>query len=102
MKELMEIFETIDSNKILALIGPDVEGYCPSDLAGMEGHETLASLLANTEIHLCQKLQRSPSFDVPEEFAHAHCTGIAQSKEKWTFEKYGGLGRIRASLSLHQ
>ena len=36
----------------IKLIGPDTEGYCPSDLAGMEGNEELAKWLANAEMSL--------------------------------------------------
>eukprot|EP00581_Thalassiosira_minuscula_P014000 CAMPEP_0183715196 /NCGR_PEP_ID=MMETSP0737-20130205/9531_1 /TAXON_ID=385413 /ORGANISM="Thalassiosira miniscula, Strain CCMP1093" /LENGTH=676 /DNA_ID=CAMNT_0025944285 /DNA_START=1 /DNA_END=2027 /DNA_ORIENTATION=+ len=34
-------------------IGPDMEGHCPSDLCGMEGHEGLARWIADQECEYC-------------------------------------------------
>jgi hypothetical protein len=36
------------------LIGPDQEGYCPSDLAGMEGHDEVVQWLVQQEIKLVE------------------------------------------------
>ena len=37
---------------LLASVGPDIEGCCPSDLVGMERHEQLAEWLAEQEKRL--------------------------------------------------
>jgi len=41
-----------DSTDLLALISPDKENCCPSDLAGMEGHNRLAKWLALEEVKI--------------------------------------------------
>lgn len=41
--------------KYIRVISPDVENYCPSDLAGMEGNEVLAAWLSQHECELAYK-----------------------------------------------
>jgi len=47
--DLIESKGSRDCISDLSLIGPDLEGHCPSDLAGMEGHDDLAVWLAERE-----------------------------------------------------
>jgi ankyrin repeat protein len=77
---------------ILYLIGPDTEGYTPSDLAGMEGHQDFAERLASIEIEICHRLGDTPSFKVPEGYSITSMPG-----NSW--EKYGGVRRMVSSLS---
>mmetsp|Transcript_16131 Transcript_16131/g.20434 ORF Transcript_16131/g.20434 Transcript_16131/m.20434 type:complete len:443 (+) Transcript_16131:3-1331(+) len=46
----------------LTLVGPDSDGCCPSDLAGMEGHHKLAKLIAKHEcmfaLHFYQQAKK--------------------------------------------
>jgi ankyrin repeat protein len=94
----MVLESTKEVNKLLALIGPDTEGYCPSDLAGMEGHSDLAVLLAITEVNVSQKLKVTPKFESPEEFGNHYDQGD-RVMENWTWEKYGGLRRMNSNLN---
>jgi ankyrin repeat protein len=55
-----------DMQTVLTLLGPDTEGYRPSDLAEMEGHEELAQTLVRWETdwittHMGSLLQRTSS-----------------------------------------
>jgi len=93
-KEFLGAGCQLSDEQCLSLVGPDVEGYCPSDLAGMEGHESFATLLAEMEIEVCGRLQKVPEYDIPEDFASsAHCITCFE------FEKYGGLRRMRQAVS---
>lgn len=40
---------------LLKIVGPDADGSCPSDLAGVEGYEELAKWLATNEMQLVQE-----------------------------------------------
>lgn len=84
--------------EVMALVGPDKEGYCPSDLAGMEGHDDFAKFLARMEMELCRSVQRVPSFDLPEGYGeYALATNITGwINQVYTWEKYGGLRRMRS------
>lgn len=83
-----------DNNTFLAMVGPDIEGYCPSDLAGIEGHDDFANWLATIEIRICRKLGIAPMYEIPNGFASdgAHVHEIACR----VWEKYGGLRRMRS------
>ncbi|KAG7373158.1 ankyrin repeat domain protein [Nitzschia inconspicua] len=92
-----------DVDEILALVSPDTEGYCPSDLAGMEGHTDFAKFLAQVEMKVCQTLQRLPSFELP----NGYCDGgsvvgpsdlIDHMDIICIWERYGGLRRMKSSL----
>jgi hypothetical protein len=87
-----------ERNKILSLLGPDIEGYCPSDLAGMEGHEKFAQWLATIEIQLCQKLNVSPTFEIPVAHSDEGIAFCGVGSHMFIWEKYGGLRRMRSSL----
>ncbi|KAL3923808.1 MAG: hypothetical protein SGARI_006148 [Bacillariaceae sp.] len=91
LNECNEVEETIK------LVGPDTEGYCPSDLAGMEGHSDLAMLLAETEMKVCRDLRLAPDYAIPDHFGGFRA-GDSKARENWTWEKYGGLRRMKASL----
>ena len=54
-----------DCTTALKLVGPDAEGYCPSDLAGMERHEDLARCLAVMEMDLIKNHLSMDYFDLP-------------------------------------
>jgi hypothetical protein len=95
-KEVSESTEEV--NKLLALIGPDTKGYCPLDLAGMEGHSHLALLLASTEVKVSQKLKVAPKLETPEEFGNHYDQGD-RVMENWIWEKYGGLRRMNSNLN---
>ena len=89
----------------LKLVGPDTEGYCPSDLAGMEGFETLARMLASSEIELVSKFVGTLSINYPEKEPHwlfESTQGVTDiritEKEKHTWERFGGLRRMRYQL----
>lgn len=47
-------------------ISPDIEGCCPSDLAGMEGHEELAKYLSVNEQTLASRILLSALSPLPE------------------------------------
>eukprot|EP00978_Attheya_sp_CCMP212_P045121 scaffold334194_cov67-Attheya_sp.AAC.1 len=44
---------------MLSLIGPDSDACCPSDLAGMAGHQDLAEWIANQEEYIVKQTIRS-------------------------------------------
>ncbi len=46
---------------IIRHISPDMEGCCPSDLAGMEGHEELAKYLSANERTFASRFISAPS-----------------------------------------
>ena len=86
--------ETSTKNIFLTMIGPDVEGYCPSDLAGMEGHEEFAVWLASIEIKVCKRLKCAPTYEIPQGFSFQ--TNVS-SDCMW--EQYGGLRRIQSAVA---
>jgi len=98
-KECKSLFDTRSTNDesatntFLAMIGPDVEGYCPSDLAGMEGHQDFAEWLAKIEIRVCERLGCTPFYDIPKEYSSGNSSS---SHNIW--EQYGGLRRIRSAV----
>lgn len=49
IKWLVNTFIQHDTNGSASLIAPDNEGNCPSDLCGMEGHESLAQWISKQE-----------------------------------------------------
>mmetsp|Transcript_7971 Transcript_7971/g.11375 ORF Transcript_7971/g.11375 Transcript_7971/m.11375 type:complete len:846 (+) Transcript_7971:22-2559(+) len=70
-QKLIELRKYLDSDKgtlmalewskkidILTLISPDVENHCPSDLAGMEGHISLAEWLSEKECDIALQIYR--------------------------------------------
>jgi ankyrin repeat protein len=93
---------TTERDTLLALIGPDIEGYCPSDLAGMDGHsnnEEFAKWLAMIEIQICQNLNCVPMYEISNDYAYSDNINSNSSSNKCSWEKYGGLRRIRSALS---
>ena len=88
-----------DTMSSLLLVAPDVEGWCPSDLAGMEGHDELAKILANKEMHLITKLAIN-NMDPPS-WLTATRQGVSMrvsERELYTWERFGGVRRMRARL----
>ena len=49
IKWLLNTFLQDQDRDAALMIQPDVEGHCPSDLCGMEGHESLAKWIAKQE-----------------------------------------------------
>jgi ankyrin repeat protein len=89
----------IEDSMLVALVGPDVEGYCPSDLAGLEGYNDLAIFLAKIEMEICRHIRQIPSCNELPEGYGGYSRGInndvTKSNEKeYVWEKYGGLRRI--------
>lgn len=84
-----------------------IKGYCPSDLAGMEGYEDFARWLVMVETGLVEKLRIldalvDPSLlpnwlTGPAPYLNSRATG--SEKENYTWERYGGLRRMRANLA---
>lgn len=96
------------SESALKLVGPDTEGYCPSDLAGIEGNEKLARFLAKNEMTLVQDLklnQEKNRNNLPvnwPDWLHKSRNGISMrlsEKEQHTWERYGGIRRMMFSLT---
>jgi hypothetical protein len=85
------------------LIGPDTDGCCPSDLAGMEGHDVLARTLAEYEALLARRLYREgPMLDavtdnVPSWLSpNASRDGDDACLDVW--EPFAGIKRINRAL----
>ena len=100
---------TTERDTLLALIGPDIEGYCPSDLAGMDGHsnnEEFAKWLAMIEIQICQNLNCVPMYEIPKEYSYSDNinsnSNSNSNNSKYSWEQYGGLRRIRSALESHK
>ena len=87
-----------DRNALLALVGPDIEGYCPSDLAGMEGYHDFANWLVTVEIRICRTLDCTPSFDVPAGYSLDRVPLNKNSPSSHVWEQYGGLRRIKSAV----
>jgi len=101
---------TTSSSVFLALFGPDIEGYCPSDLAGMEGYEEFAKWLATMEIRMCRSLGCAPVYEVPTGYSSGGAFPIkngngrtddapTSSSKSFVWEKYGGLRRMRSAVN---
>lgn len=89
-----------DAKSSLQLVAPDVDGWCPSDLAGMEGYDELARIIANREMHLIEKLSMN-SLDLPSWLTGTR-EGISMrvsERELYTWERLGGVRRMRSRLS---
>ncbi len=90
-----------DSKNVLRLIGPDIDAWCPSDLAGMEGHKDLAILVAEMEMGLIKNLTMN-NVDLPS-WLTATQEGISMrisEKELYTWERFGGVRRMRSRLKM--
>jgi ankyrin repeat protein len=88
-------------NVLLALVGPDIEGYCPSDLAGMEGHNDFAEYLASIEIRVCQTLGCIPAYGIPAGYCHASfksSSTTTNAPSSYIWEQYGGLRRMKNAV----
>ena len=89
-----------DVSRVLRLIGPDTEGYCGSDLAGMEGHDDLARALAGMEMDVVSSFSIGDATTLPPWVTEIH-EGISMrvsDKDLYSWEKYGGVRRIRSRL----
>jgi hypothetical protein len=95
-----------DTSAAMQLVGPDTEGYCPSDLAGV-AHESLAEWIATREMNLVRERQ-------PDELAENERKSIPEwltaplnntismrisDKELYIWEQYGGVRRMRSILT---
>lgn len=84
------------------LIGPDTEGYCPSDLAGMEGHQKLAVHLAQQEMAAFEHISKS---DAKPKWLY-DCEDLMSTRvserELFLWEKYGGIRRMGSVLQAKQ
>ena len=99
------------TNTAIQMIAPDQEGYCPSDLAGMEGHEELAQWLANQEIRFIKtvlarpnkKLQCDP---LQVEWLQSTLLGVnhhmSLNQKHRVWERHGGVRRMRSSMMSSQ
>ena len=85
-------------NVLLALVGPDIEGYCPSDLAGMEGHNDFAEYLATIEFRVCQNLNCIPAYEIPAGYCNASFKSSSNASSSYLWEQYGGLRRMKAAV----
>jgi hypothetical protein len=80
------------------VIGPDTEGYCPSDLAGMEGHEELAVQIAQLEMNTFERIwTRNVKPRWAFDFEEIMKTRISE-KELYLWEKHGGIRRMGSAL----
>ena len=89
-----------DISRVLRLIGPDTEGYCGSDLAGMEGHDDLARVLARMEMDVACSIPTDDATKLPA-WLTAIYEGLSMrvsGKDLYSWEKYGGVRRIRSKL----
>lgn len=59
-RDVFEYAYTTNTMSIeLRLLGPDADGCCPSDLAGMEGHEDLALFISEQEKMIAVKVYKN-------------------------------------------
>ena len=79
--------------------GPDAEGYCPSDLAGMEGHESLARKLAVAEMSAVDKALSRGNAVIPEWLEDCSPVRVS-SNEIYIWEKHGGVRRMKSRMPL--
>jgi len=89
---------TTERNIFLTLVGPDIEGYCPSDLAGMEGHDDFAKWLVTVEIRMCRALDCIPVYEIPAGYSSDCASFKNTASTSYVWEKYGGLRRIRSAV----
>lgn len=88
---------------VLPLVGPDDDAWCPSDLAGMEGHNELARQVAEMEMNFIKSITVSYE-DLPE-WLTATQEGISMrisEKELYTWERFGGVRRMRSRLNMEK
>jgi hypothetical protein len=84
------------------------KGYCPSDLAGMEGYEDFARWLTLVETELVLRiddmdhgkddLSSFPKW-LTDPIDHLGISTRVSGKEQFTWERYGGLRRMRSKLA---
>jgi hypothetical protein len=87
---------------ILSQIGPDEEGCCPSDLAGMEGFDSLANWLVNEEQKIGLEIYTKNSSNCPSWLKE----GVHNSRHKTNmfglddvFEKGAGVKKVCAYIA---
>lgn len=102
------VFESADGNdtrrSLLDLIGPDTEGFCPSDLAGAAGDDELALFVAKQETrlaHLWVAQDRRVRGKLPEwlQQQNSLSTLIMDEDKLNVWEPQGGVRRIQLSLT---
>ena len=90
--------DSMERSALLALVGPDVEGYGPSDLGGMEGHGDFAEWLMAFEIRVCRALNSIPAYEIPAGFSFECASFKSSDSSSHVWEQYGGLRRMRAAV----
>jgi ankyrin repeat protein len=75
-----------------AWLGPDSDGCCPSDLAGMEGHVDLAMLIVDYEMQILKQLLENSHESIPD--------WLLQSGQNlhvifYDWEPWGGVRRLQ-------
>lgn len=91
----------VDIETALRLVAPDMEGYCPSDLAGMEGHGDLAKELARMEMELITSSNVGVDLSLLPPWLTAKHEGISMhisENERFHWERFGGQRRMRSRL----
>jgi hypothetical protein len=95
------IMEKSCKNSLL-LVGPDTEGYCPSDLAGMEGHEDFGRWLAQIEMKLVETQYSVDKSEMvkwlTDPIGNIGTYSRLSEIEQYTWEKHGGLRRMRSKI----
>ncbi|CAB9513552.1 Ankyrin Repeat [Seminavis robusta] len=91
------------TSNVFDLLGPDTEQYCPSDLAGMEGHEELARTLARWEMECIQMMQdTSNGVSMMPDWLTKTREGVSMrmsnDNEIYTWEPLGGVRRMKRQL----
>jgi hypothetical protein len=81
-----------------------MKGYCPSDLAGMEGYEAFARWLALAETELVLRIDDTDDFSsfpkwLIDPIDHLEISTRVSGEEQFTWERYGGLRRMRSKLA---
>ena len=84
--------DSLSKRLLVSLIGPDSESCVPSDLAGMEGHETLAHELASREMTLIRSVKNAS--DLPQWATRKPLVWTTEL----TWESGAGLNRINTTF----
>lgn len=85
----------------IAWIGPDSDGYCPSDLAGAGGHIGLAQKIAKYEADMATRLlvkTKGNSNCFPKWFREQRVVSVHQWQDN-IWEPWAGVGRIQIAIS---
>lgn len=101
--EFVILKEMNKSNHYLRMCGGT--GYCPSDLAGMEGNEELARFLVGVELDMVERIIASNTNNnagpLPawlDDNTSGSTTTRVSDNEQFTWEPHGGTRRMRWKL----